>query len=80
MPWINIHITIKIRYHLFKLSKFKKYNINEEIYLVVGNKEMDINWIKSKTKILRKMEKLPQRVKLITYNELNNLIKNGFII
>lgn len=65
-----------------KLRKFKKYDIKPDVYLVIGNKEMNETWINhyNQFNIKRLIERLPSHIKLITYEKLMDLINKDFVV
>lgn len=63
-----------------KLKKLKKHGIDQEIFLVIGNKAMDNKWFDSTPRARRILDRLPSNIKLITYEKCLSLIKNNFIV
>jgi hypothetical protein len=65
-----------------KLNKFKKYNIDAEIYLVIANTEMNEAWFERKEMEAYRakdlIKKFPPNVKIITFEKCLELIAKKF--
>ena len=65
---------------LAKLRKFKKFNITSEVYLVIGNPEMNEEWVIKNKKVQNLISRLPSHVKIIPLNKCLSLIENKFVV
>jgi hypothetical protein len=76
------HIESFLNSIIAKGKKFRKYGVEEEIYLVIGNMEMNEAWFERKEMEAYRardvIKKLPKNIKVITFEKYLQLVANKF--